>query len=77
MDEVLNLIARIYLASQSLHEHTLAGPPHYDIAIDKELGEIEALVYEARQAISDEWRINTAKGPKPFISHLDLEELGL
>ena len=70
-EELKTLIARIALAAQSLHDKTLWGEPHYDIKIDKELGEIEALVHEARGLIDDEWRKNRER------SEINLEELGL
>jgi len=49
------------------------------IEIDKRLGELEALVYKARQMISDEWRSNRIQAGVVTgrITNIDLEELGL
>jgi len=66
-----------------VREHaTSVCPVEDDIATDQWLGELEARVREARQSIDREWKRNrevifTAKGPKPLITNLDLEDLGL
>ncbi len=67
MTDLQKLLTQISTAAGliPLHEDTLA--------IDTALGDLSALIYEARDEISAQWKQNREKP----ITAIDLEELGL
>jgi hypothetical protein len=71
-EQVVEMISDIRNAADS------ACPTEDDIATDKWLGELEALIYTARQSISDDWRANRERlvvKPRNSITKTELDDL--